>query len=171
MKKNMVWQNCDLRIEDYEEIFQEEQITDNYQKYQIADEFNNDLFWMEKTNLNIDSSDFIIKVGTIERWDGVYCFCKTINSSNISDCLAFEKDCVYTEFFVDSYGRFKSRHSHHDGDVSLEYRALKHDLTGDQKNHFLNMIECRKISSRTLRRYTESIGKYVAGVYGWKVRE
>lgn len=171
MKKYVVLQNYDLHLEDYEEFFQEEypDFTES-EKWDYIYEFNNDQYEIEKYRLDIDLSDHIIKVGTVERWDGIYYYCESINSSNVSDCLQFEKDCDYAEFFVTQYGNFYTRQSHHDGNVFLEYRVLRHNLTDEQKDHFLDIIEWKKVSNRTIRRYTESIGKHVADVYGWKVR-
>lgn len=61
--------------------------------------------------------------------------------------------------------------SHHDGTHYLLYRAWKKGVTDEQKKNVLDGLYFGTISQRAVRRYTEGIGKYIAEVYGWRVKK
>ena len=175
MKKYIIWQNynIDLEEEDYKDFLKEyyPDVTSEEEKYYIIEELNSQYFEDERVNLNILLDDDIIILADIGRWDGRHRGYKELHSNNIADCLQFAEDCDYAEWWVDSYGNLKSRQSHHDGTHYLLYRAWKKGVTEKQKESVLEAIRRSTISQRTLRRYTEGIGKYVAEVYGWRVKK
>lgn len=175
MKKYIIWQNynIDLRDEDNEDYLKQyyPEVTSEAEKYCIIEELNNFYLEDERANLNILLDDDIIILADVGRWDGRHRGYKELHSNNIADCLQFEKDCWYAEWWVDSYGNLKSRQSHHDGTHYLLYRAWKKGVTDEQKENVLDGLYFGTISQRTIRRYTEGIGKYVAEVYGWRVKK
>lgn len=175
MKKYIIWQNynIDLEEEDYKNFLEEyyPDVTSEEEKYYIIEELNNQYLEDERANLNILLDDDIIILADVGRWDGRHRGYKELHSNNIADCLQFSQDCNYAEWWVDSYGNLKSRQSHHDGTHYLLYRAWKKGVTEEQKENMLEGLYNGIISQRTIRRYTEGIGKYVAEIYGWRVKK
>lgn len=149
MKKYVVWQNYNLD--------------------EWGEELNDEYFEDQRLNLSVTVSGDIIAIADIGRWDGRKIGYKELHSNNLADCLQFGKDCDYAEWYVDMYGNFKSRQSHHDATNYIVYRAWKKGVTDEQKEQVLDGLYFGKISQRTISRYTESLGKYVANVYGWKL--
>lgn len=173
MKKNIIWQNYNIDLKDYEDFLEEyySDITNEEEKYRIIEELNNYHLEDERVNLDILLDGDIIIIADIGLWNGRRRGYKELHSNNIADCLQFAEDCKYGEWFVDSHGNLKSRQTHHDGTHYLLYRAWKKGVTEEQKESMLDGLYNGTISQRTIRRYTEGIGKYVAEVYGWRVKK
>lgn len=175
MKKYIIWQNynIDLKDEDYKDYLKEyyPEVNNEEEKYRIIEELNNYCLEDERARLDILLDDDIIIIANIGLREGRQRGYKELHSNNIADCLQFAEDCNYGEWFVDSYGNLKSRQTHHDGTHYLLYRAWKKGVTEEQKESVLDGLYFGTISQRTLRRYTEGIGKYVAEVYGWRVKK
>ena len=173
MKKHIIWQNYNVNLKDYEDFLEEyyPDITNEEEKHYIIEELNNQYLEDERARLDILLDDDIIIIADIGLWNGRRRGYKKLHSNNIADCLQFAEDCYYAEWYVDQYGNFKSTQSHHDGTHYLLYRAWKKDVTDEQKENVLNGLYNGTISQRTFRRYTEGIGKYIADVYGWRVKK
>lgn len=175
MKKYIVWQNynIDPEEEDYKDFLEEyyPDVTNEEEKYYIIEELNYQYLDDERACLDILLDNDIIILADIGLWDGRRRGYEELHSNNIADCLQFEKNCEYVEWYVDQYGNFKSTQSHHDGTHYLLYRAWKKDVTEEQKENVLDGLYNGSVSQRTIRRYTEGIGKYVAKVYGWRVKK
>ena len=175
MKKHIIWQNynIDLEEEDYKDFLKEyyPDVTSEEEKYYIIEELNNQYFEDEHVRLNILLDDDIIILADVGRWDGRHRGYKELHSNNIADCLQFSQDCAYAEWWVDSYGNLKARQTHHDGTHYLLYRAWKKGVMNEQKENVLDGLYNGTISQRTIQRYTEGIGKYIAEVYGWRVKK
>lgn len=170
MKKYIIWQNYDFNLDDWEDYFLEyPDIKKEEDKYTLIEELNYYFLQDEKINLYKKLDGDIIVLADIGLWDGRRRGYKELHSNNIADCLQFEKDCEYAEWYVDQYGNFKSTQSHHDGTHYLLYRAWKKDVTDEQKENVLDGLYNGTISQRTIRRYTEGIGRYIAAIYGWKI--
>ena len=172
MKKHTIWQNYNLNIDDWKDFLEKEcqETTNEHEQYGLIYEMNDEYLNDERANLNITLGNDILILADIGLWDGRRFGYRELHSNNISDCLQFERDCDYAEWYVDSYGNFKSRQSHHDGTHYLIYRAWKKDVTDEQKEMVLDALYYGKANDRMIRRYTESLGKYIAKIYGWKVR-
>lgn len=173
MKKYIIWQNYNVNLKDYEDFLEEyyPDITSEEEKYYIIEELNNQCLEDERARLDILLDDDIIIIADIGLWNDRRRGYKKLHSNNIADCLQFAEDCYYAEWYVDPYGNLKSRQSHHDVTHYLLYRAWKKGVTDEQKENVLDGLYNGTISQRTLRRYTEGIGKYVAEVYGWRVKK
>lgn len=175
MKKYIIWQNynIDLKDEDYKNYLKEyyPEVNNEEEKYRIIEELNNYYLEDERANLDILLDGDIIIIADIGLWNGRRRGYKELHSNNIADCLQFAEDCNNGLWFVDSYGNFKSRQTHHDGTHYLLYRAWKKGVTEEQKESMLDGLYNGTISQRTIRRYTEGIGKYIAEVYGWRVKK
>lgn len=172
MKKNIIWQNYNFNLDNWQDYLLEcPDIKKEEDKYSLIEELNYYFLQDEKINLYKKLDGDIIVLANIGLWNGRKMGYRELYSNNIADCLQFEKNCDYAEWYVDQYGNFKSTQSHHDGTHYLLYRAWKKGVTDEQKDNVLNAIYNGTISQRTLRRYTESLGKYIAKVYGWRVKK
>lgn len=172
MKKYIIWQNYQLNIEDWKDFLNTEypEVTNEYEQYDLITKMNDIYLEDERINLNITLDNDILILADIGLWNRRCIGYRELNSNNISDCLYFEADCDYAEWYVDSYGNFKSRQTHHDGTHYITYRAWKKEVTDEQKERVLDAIYDGTCNERMIRRYTESLGKYIARIYGWYVK-
>ena len=145
--EHIIWQNYDVNIEDYKDYLDEEfPDLDEYEQWEEANELNNTYLEDEKCNLNKVLPTEIIIIGDLGFWNGRVKFAyKELNSNNLSDCLRFERDCEYAEWYVDKYKNLRSKQSHHDGTNYLLYRRWRDGLTDTQKR----------------------LGDIVSEIYGW----
>lgn len=165
MKNNerIIWQNMEVSINDYKEFLQEyhPEITYEYDKQIFCDEMNNEYLDDERINLDIQLSNPIIVIADLGLWNGRKSGYKFIDSGNIKDIL--HDGCDYCKWYADRYNiRFTGHH--HDGTNYYTYREVKdmdniHVLTGKLYNG--------TATSKDITRYTRSIRKHVAKVYGW----
>ena len=167
-KKFVIWQNYDLRSEDWEDLFTEEypDVEDEYEKYRIIADVNDEYLLDKRVNLSVDLPTDIIIIGDLEFWDGGVTGYKETNSHNLADCLHIEQDCVYAEFYVDNRKNLRSRQSHHDGTNHYLYRRWKDNVSEEQKENFLCKIYDRKADAKDIARYTRRLGDEVLNLYG-----
>ena len=166
MKERTIWTNI-LNYEDWKEYLEEEYPDeDGYDEddrwnrmYEINDEYFDD----EIANLNIRTNG-IIAIGDIGRWNGRVSGYKEVGD-RISDCLYSE--CDYVKWYVDRYKNFRMTGHHHDGTNYVLYREWKDGITEEQKENFLDKAYYGKLSKNDISRYTQSLGKKIAEVYGW----
>ena len=167
--EHIIWQNYDVNIEDYKDYLDEEfPDLDEYEQWEEANELNNTYLEDEKCNLNKVLPTEIIIIGDLGFWNGRVKFAyKELNSNNLSDCLRFERDCEYAEWYVDKYKNLRSKQSHHDGTNYLLYRRWRDGLTDTQKENFLNKMYYGKATEKDITRYTKRLGDIVSEIYGW----
>lgn len=166
MKERTIWTNI-LDYEDWKADLKEEYPDeDGYDEddrwnrmYEINDEYLDD----ERMNLNIHTNG-IVALGDIGRWNGRVSGYKEVGD-RISDCLY--SDCDYVKWYVDRYKNFRMTGHHHDGTNYVLYREWKDGITEEQKENFLNKAYYGKLSKNDISRYTQSLGKKIAEVYGW----
>lgn len=172
MKKNIIWSNYDIDIENWKEDYKEchdlsdEEMAEveDYDIYEWACNCNNDYLEDERCNLNVDIGDEIIVIGDLGLWYGWRFGYKVINSGNISDCLYDDDD--YCEWYCDRYDmRFKG--SNHDGNNYYLYRTWAKNLSENQKENFLEKVYRGRVTHKDILRYTRSIRPWVSAVYGW----
>lgn len=162
-KKNIIWSNWYLDLEDFNDYFEEEGITDENRKYELMEELNAMYYDDERYNLNIDLPEDIIIIADIGTWRGRFDGYKEIDG-NIAECLY--SDCDYATWYCDRYN-FRAECSHHDGTNYLLYRMWKDGITETQKDNFKSAILEKKLTSEMISRYTKSLRPYIANVYGW----
>ena len=166
--KRTIWSNYDLRLEDFEDAFKDEEeylgekLTED-RKYELMDSWNDMYLDDERYNLNIDLPEDIIIIADIGTWRGRFDGYKEIKG-NVADCLYSE--CDYVTWYCDRYN-FKATCIHHDGTNYLLYRTWKEDVSETQKENFKNAILERKLTPQMISRYTKSLRPYIAEVYGW----
>lgn len=174
MKKNMIWSNMNLDIEDWRDGYKEfleingmdEDPNDEYAIYNWMNETNDMYLDDERYNLNVSTNGRIIAIADLGFWNRRAIGYKLLDH-NVNDCLQFEKDCEYAEFFCDRYD-LKSEQHHHDGGHYITYREFKPKITSDQADNFCWKLYNGKITQRDITRYTRSLRPYVAKVYGWR---
>ena len=166
MKNNerIIWQNIDIDIKDYEDFLQDEypDIIDDYDKHQLCCELNDEYLDDERINLDIQLDNSIIVIADLGLWNGRRCGYKIIDSGNIKDIL-HDNNCDYCKWYADRYNiRFTGHH--HDGTNHYVYREVK-DM--DKIDILTDKLYNGTATQADITRYTRSIRKHVADVYGW----
>ena len=161
--KRTIWQNIDLKIEDWKDFLEEyhSDITDEYKQMDLIREMNSEYLWDERANLNKKIDGRILALGDIGRWDGRVNGYKILDN-NISSIL--ETDCDYCEWYSDGYN-IKFKGVHHDGVNYHLYRVIREDRNID--NLLDDIYDGKEISRKKLNYYTKSLHSYVSKVYGW----
>lgn len=170
-KEIVIWQNYDIDPSDYQEFLQEEypDVTDATEQYYLISCMNDE--YLDDARSNFSSIDRlkgdIIIIADLGLWNRRALGYKEIYSRSASDCLRFEQDCEYAEWYVDERNDLCSRQSHHDGSHHLVYRSWKEDISDKQKQNFRNKIYYGRATRRDITRYTDSIGNKIKELYGW----
>lgn len=165
--KNIIWSNYNLDIEDWRADLQE--YYPDYTEDELIEEMhytNNEYIEDERMNLNIQLSQEIIAIADIGRWNGRRGGYKIIESGNIADCLYSE--CEYGEWYIDEYGEFNCRESHHDGTNYITYRTFRDNITDEQREKLLDALWKGEADQTLIDKYTKRIGPEICKVYGWK---
>lgn len=167
-EKRIVWSNLDLNIEDWRDgLLEEDPTLSENELYDRMVETNNEYFEDERYNLAQKLGGEIIAIGDIGRWNGRVTGYQEIRSSDLKNCLSFNSDCDYGEWYVDREGEFRSTQVHHDGTNYICYRMFKPDATDEDKDELKSLIYEGKATQEDIDKYTEKLGHYVADVYGW----
>lgn len=174
MKKHIIWSNRDLKLEDWEDSFEElrtcfdEEITEN-EKWDMVYQWNNEYLDDERINLNIPVPNGIICIGDLGLWNGRRFGYKERELHNIRDCLS--GTCGdYVTWYVDELGDLRCEDCHHDGTNYYTYRAWKDGVSDFRKENLKNKIYCGEATRRNITRLTRKLGPDIAKVYGWKVK-
>lgn len=168
MKKNYIWQNADLNIEDWR---------DGYIEFceinEIRPSTDDDLFeWMIETNaeylederMNLDKTidSDIVCIANIGRWNGRVTGYLILNN-NLNSILNVQDD------YMEIYGNGKDivgKGTHHDGQNFYTFRAIR---PGKNIDKFLNAVyNGEEITQAKLNYYTRSIYGDIAAIYGWR---
>lgn len=170
-KEHIIWQNYYFDLSDYREFLEEEypDVTDTTEQYHLVSIMNDEYLDDERSNFScIDRlNENIIIIADIALWNRRVKGYKEIYSQSASDCLKFEEDCEYAEWYVDERNDLRARQSHHDGTNLLLYRSWKEGISDKQKQNFRDKICRGKVTRRDITRYTDSIGVKVKELYGW----
>lgn len=168
MKKHIIWSNQNINVEDWQDFLDEcyPDVTDEFDKYNLCAEMNDEYLYDERANLDIDLDDEIIVIGDLGLWHGRVQGYKIIKSGNIKDCL-YTSDCDYVTWYVDGKMNLRFSGAHHDGNNYYLYRTWRENLSDTQKENFLEKIYMGKATKNDISRYTKRIGDKVCAVYGW----
>ena len=171
-EKHMIWSNLDLDLDDWrDDLLEEDPDLTEDELYQRMIELNDDYLDDERCNLNIETGTQIIALGDLGLWYGRVSGYKVIESGNIKDCLAFDKDIDYAEWYVDGDGEFKGTGIHHDGVNYYTYRAVREDATENDVDHLLELIYENRATQKDVERVTRRLGDDIGRVYGWDFPE
>ena len=165
--EHTIWQNYSLDYEDWKE-----DLEDLYgemkesQGYETMCELNREYLEDERVNLNKTLDRNILVIADLGLWDGRHSAYKEIGN-NIKDCL-YDSDANYARWFVDKQGDFRAECSHHDGTNKYLYRTYKTTASDAQIENLKRKIYKGTVQRKDITRVTDSVGKIVACVYGWK---
>jgi len=167
MKKNIIWDNWNIDMDNWADFLEEEypEVTDESEKYMLVSDMNDEYLNDERMNLDIDLPEQIIVLADIGTWRGRRYAYKVLDEANVAACL-HDADCDYCTWYCDRYNMHFDG-AHHDGTNHYTYRMFRPGLTEEQKEHFTELIYFGKCNDRAIRRYTVSLQPYVAKVYGW----
>ena len=180
MKKHLIWSNWDLDLKDWEDYFEENDLSDldEYEKYRCIEEMNNIYLDDERyafkeidKTLPFMTNDYyvgykILAIASLGLWDGRRTAYKFLD--NLDDI--FYSDCDYCEWYVDTQLRFRG--AHHDGYNYCTYYLFKGDsdecYNTDGAQKFLDdLYYGNPISKARWYKYTRSIAPYIKKHYGW----
>lgn len=174
MKKRMIWQNCDLDIEDWRDGYKEWlEINDIYDRdpddkddiYEWMCETNNEYLYDEQVNLNKKIDGRILIIARLGLWDGRRQGYKILGN-NLNEIFNINpRGFDYAEFYGDGYN-IKATEWHHDGTNYYEYRVIREDR--NIENLLDAIYNGEEISRKKLNYYTKSLYPYVANIYGWR---
>ena len=172
MIKHLIWTN-DL---DYERDWKEDLEAEypdmtNDEREELMYELNAGHLDNERINLDIPLKGEIIAIADLGLWNGRRMGYREINSNNVADCLYSERDIDYSTWYLDERGDLCCDAVHHDGSNHICYREFKDELSDTQKENFKYKVYRGKATRADITRYTRSIGKVVAKVYGWGRKE
>ena len=167
MSKHIIWSNLNINLKDWKDFLEEEypDVTDEYDQYNLVSELNDKYLGDEQMNCNIHTDGRIIAIANLGFWNGRRIGYKLLDH-NVNDCLQFEKDCDYAEFYCGRYD-LCSTQCHHDGSHCITYREFKPSITSDQADNFCWKLYEGKATQKDITRYTRSLKPYVKKVYGW----
>ena len=165
MKRYLVWSNYNVDPANFEEC----DGLDDVHAQTEADFINNCYLYNEKANLShAVLPEELILIAQLQFWDGtVIGYRVEGKATTVADCLKFERDCDYAEWYVEG-NDLHSQQSHHDGTHHIVYRVWKPDTTATQRENFLDKVAKQKATRRDITRYTAGLGKAVREIYGWR---
>lgn len=166
-----IWGNINLNFEDWKDDLKEEYPDlPESELIEIMHETNGHYLDDERSNLNINIGQSIIKIGDLGLWDGRHNGYGIIESGNIKDCLSWDfTDCDYAEWYVDELGDLRCKAIHHDGTNHYLYRVIKSSVSDIQLDNFYGKILDGTVTRADITRVTERLGDHIAKVYGWEL--
>ena len=166
--RHIIWSNYDLNYEDWRDDLETE-YPDLSEQERIAlmYEINKDYLDDERSNLNIQLSQPILRIADIGRWNGRSLSYGEIQSGKISDCLYSELD--YATWYVDKLGDLRCDAVHHDGTNHYLYRAYKAGVRESQIELLKEKLYEGKATRADITRVTRRLGDEIAKVYGFSV--
>lgn len=158
--KKVIWSN-DLDLQDFEDYFEEEGITEEDEKYEAMHELNDMYYYDELMNLDCQLPGDILVIADLGLWNGRFSGYKEM-SGNLNNVLkSFQGD--YCEVYFDGHN-IKAKDIHHDGTNYYEFRLIKDDKNIEVLK---NKIYNNDFDRTDINNYTRSLGSYVKEIYGW----
>ena len=158
--KKIIWTN-DIYLEDYEDYFREEGITDKEEKMKKMYLSNELDFEAEMVNLDVKLPGKILVIASLGLWNGRRSGYK-IMGNNLNEILTASIGDLY-EVYFDGYN-IKAKDTHHDGTNYYEFRLIRNDRNIDI---LLEKIYDNNFSRQDINNYTRSLAPYIKEVYGW----
>ena len=162
-ERHVIWSDIDLDIDNFEDFLEEEHpdVTDEYEKYALCQELNDDYLGDERMNMDRDVGGRIVIIATLGLWYGRRSAYKVLDGHNLADVLEADS-CDYHEWFVED-GELQCKAIHHDGTNLYTYRALLPNI-GDDLYYDIVYGEA---SNEQILKGTRSLAPDVCEVYGW----
>ena len=177
MKKYVIW-NSDAVDEEFvkseraELEFEYPDQTDDWW-WEFAEETNQDYLGDAQMNLSgIEFPKEIIIFAELGLWYGRRQAYRRTHTNRVSDVLktGYLREQSEIEYWVDAYGNLRAEESHHDGTNTYLFRVFKDSVSEETEQFILNKAACGSLTKDDITRYTRRVGKEIADVYGWKVR-
>ena len=171
--KRIIWSNLNLDINDWKDEYKEwvecnkldRDPNDEDGIYDYMIQSNNDIFDIEKMNLNHKVDGRILVIADLGLWNGRHS-AYVIRSNTMNDIFNINgRGFDYAEFYGDGYNIRGVEH-HHDGTNYYLYRIIREDR--NIENLLDSIYNGEEISRSKLNYYTKSLYKDVAAVYGWR---
>ena len=170
MKKNYIWQNTDLNVDDWRDAYNESceingiEPGDDYDIMNFMYATNNEYWFDERMNLDKYIDTEILVIADLGLWNGRTQGYRIIESGNLKEILSYNgNDCF--EIYGDGEN-IRAVGNHHDGVNYYLYRAVR---PGKDIDPLLTAIlRGDHITRQKLNHYTRSIYKDVAKIYGWE---
>lgn len=167
-KKHTIW-SSDVNLDDWRENIAEydsEMAEKGDAKiYELACEMNSDYLADERLNLSSLEGEPIIIIADLGFWNRRRPWYKMVDSGRVSDCLYTSEDMA--EWYVDEKGDFRCDVVNHDAARHYLYRRFKRQMSERQRENFKDEILAGNCTRADITRYTTSIGREIAAVYGW----
>lgn len=156
-----IW-NADVDIKDWENYLKEEypDVTDEYEKYELIHEINNEYLEFDKANLNIELDGNIVIIADLGLWNGRRPAYKVLKSCNLADIFQSNVDGISSCHWYSNGKDICCDESHHDGTNHYTYRMVKPGKDFDD-------IYGKEMTPHRLGYYTSSLVDKVNAVYGW----
>lgn len=153
------------RVYAVEELKKAEEVTD-------ADlvNFQNDeqemWFDSEKENLDLNIATDILAVASLGLWNGRRRGYRTLGN-NLAEVFRVWNSCEDIKLYVEDRD-VKGIGRHHDGTNYVTFRAWKKNISEAKKEELLKELYYGEDNADVLiKKYTRSIAKDVASIYGW----
>lgn len=141
------------------------------QIYDLMNDENQDLYFDECSNLDIDLGRPILALLDMGLWDGRKGSFALIKSGNIKSCFAPHCRCMSSNtMYVTEDGEFCQDESHHDGTNHYRYRVFKEGTTEYDISQVEDAIYDGTFTEDMLNYFTRKIGPDIAKVYGWDLK-
>lgn len=158
--KKVIWSN-DLDLQDFEDYFEEEGITEEDEKYEAMHELNDMYYYDELMNLDCQLPGDILVIADLGLWNGRKSGYKVIGNNLNNILKTFCGD--YYEVYFDGYN-IRAKDTHHDGTNYYEFRLIRPDRNIEVLKE---KIYNDDFSRQDINYYTKSLAPYVKEIYGW----
>ena len=142
--------------------------------WEFAEETNQEYLNCEKANLSgIEFPKEIIIFAELDLWlgrDPAYANTGTRKVSEVLKRDGYMDERSEIEYWVDAYGNLRAEESHHDGTNTYLFRVFKDSVSEETEQFILDKAAHGTLTKDDITRYTRRVGKEIADVYGWKVR-
>lgn len=144
----------------------EENINDDNKVYEYINETISIWYDDEKANLDKELDTEIIALADIGRWNGRVKGYKELGY-NLNSIFSVWDSCDAIKLFAEK-GSIKGIGYHHDGRNYVTFRKWINNISDNMKEKVINAIYNQDSDSdKLIKRYTRSIYKDVANIYGW----
>ncbi len=158
--EKVIWSN-DLDLEDFEDYFEEEGITEEDEKYQAMHDLNELYYHDELMNLDCQLPGNILVIADLGLWNGRFSGYKEMDGNLNNVLKSFQGD--YCKTYFDGHN-IKAEDIHHDGTNYYEFRLIKDDRNVEVLK---NKIYNNDFDRTDINNYTKSLASYVKEIYGW----
>lgn len=166
-KKNVIW-SSEINLEDWKYFIDENCPNESeYEQYRLISEENEMYLEDERANLStVQLNDDVIVIADLGLWNGHHSGYRELKHvKNAGELLhSFVNGVSEITWYVDGYGNLWADETHHDGTNHYLYREWK---PGVNREILLDRLYTGNATKSDISRFTTSIGKKIARVYGW----